>query len=375
MGKYDRRDFIKQSTLLTTGVLSAPLIACGPSVNETAAKIIQPDKKLGVALVGLGYYSTSELAPALQLTEHCALKGIVTGSPEKIPIWQEKYGISDSNIYNYDNMHEIADNDEIDVVYIVVPTGLHMKYAVIAAEAGKHVWCEKPMALDVPQCERIIKACDQNKVKLSIGYRVQHEPNMQEIIRLTKEKVFGDVTAIHAAAGYSGGTGSSWRFRKELGGGALYDMGVYTINAIRHASQMEAVAVISAQHSTNRPDTFFEVDETTEYVLDLGDGVTASGKTSVGESVNILQVSCTNGSYMLSPMQSYNGIKGERSDGVKIFTPIENQQALQMDHDAIAIKNDQHVLVPGIDGLRDIAVVNAIQRSAQIGERVEVNVG
>ena len=96
------------------------------------------------------------MAPALQLTKHCELRGIVTGSPAKVPIWQEKYGISDTHVYNYENMHEIADNDDIDVVYIVVPTGLHAKYAVIAADAGKHVWCEKPMALDVAQCQSII---------------------------------------------------------------------------------------------------------------------------------------------------------------------------------------------------------------------------
>lgn len=361
-----RRKFISSSALISAGISAVPLLGCSP-------KPVLPKKDvLGVALVGLGYYSRDLLAPALQLTKHCELRGIVTGSPEKVQVWQEQYDIPDANVYDYDNMHQIANNEDIDVVYIVVPTGLHAKYAIIAADAGKHVWCEKPMALDVDQCQSIIDACAKNDVRLSIGYRCQHDPNMQEIIRLTKEKIFGDVVAMNAAAGYMGGVGTGWRFQKALGGGALYDMGVYTINALRHAGQLEPIAVVSAQHSTNRPEAFTEVDETTSYVLEFPDGVYGSGKTSVGEDFNILQVSCDDGSYMLSPMQTYGGLKGERTDGMIIDFPVDNQQALQMDNDALAIINNTDVLVPGIDGLRDIRIVNAIRESARLGERVEL---
>ena len=132
-----RRSFIK-----TTGlVLAASSLPVYGLYNPPR------QKKLGVALVGLGYYSRDLLAPALQLTKHCELRGIVTGSPEKIPVWQKKYGIKDANVYNYENMHQIANNPDIDVIYIVLPNSLHKKYAIIAADAGKHVWCEKPMAM------------------------------------------------------------------------------------------------------------------------------------------------------------------------------------------------------------------------------------
>src|SRR6056297_2634010 len=102
----NRRTFLKKSGLLLTA-LSLPV----PNILFAGEK-----KKLGVALVGLGGYSTHQLAPALQQTEYCELRGIVTGSPEKIPRWQEKYGISDANVYNYENMHEISKNDNIDVI-------------------------------------------------------------------------------------------------------------------------------------------------------------------------------------------------------------------------------------------------------------------
>ena len=367
---FDRRDFLKQSTFASAALL---LGACG--VKNQQSSIITTsnlDKKLGIALVGLGYYSANLLAPALQLTKHCELKGIVTGSPDKIPVWQEKYNIKDQNVYNYENMHTIADNDEIDVVYIVVPTGLHAKYAKIAADAGKHVWCEKPMALNVEQCQSIIDACAKNKVYLSVGYRMQHQPNMQTVIEYAKTKPYGDIKSMFAYAGYSGGGGTGWRFQKDLGGGALYDMGVYTINGIRHAMQEEPILVRNAKQFTTRPDLFTEVDETSEYELVFPSGVVATGKTSVGNNYNHLKVTCEKGWYELSPMQSYSGVKGQTSDGKPLNKYIENQQARQMDDDALAMKNKQSVLVPGIDGLRDIRIVNAIQEAARTKREVKI---
>ncbi|HBX65288.1 MAG TPA: glucose-fructose oxidoreductase, partial [Balneolaceae bacterium] len=183
--RYSRKDFFKKTGSLIAG---ASLVAGFPN-------IIIPRKKdkLGVALVGLGSYASGLLAPGLQMTQHCELKGIVTGSPHKIPRWQERYGIADGNVYNYQNMHEVANNDEIDVIYIVLPTGLHAKYAIIGAEAGKHVWCEKPMTKTVDDCQALINAANKSKVQLTIGYRMQHEPNTQTIIKYGKEKTYGAV--------------------------------------------------------------------------------------------------------------------------------------------------------------------------------------
>ncbi|MDH3649877.1 MAG: Gfo/Idh/MocA family oxidoreductase, partial [Saprospiraceae bacterium] len=209
-----RRTFLKQAGSLT--------------LASTFPHIMIPQTKtnLGVALVGLGYYSRDLLAPALQLTKHCHLAGIVTGSPEKVPVWQEKYGIKDRNVFNYENMHSIAENDDIDVIYIVLPTGLHSQYAVMAAETGKHVWCEKPMARTAKECEDMIGACRKNKVKLAIGYRMQHEPNTQTVIGYAKSKPFGKIQQVMAEAGYREGRSDHWKQNKALGGGAMYDMGV-----------------------------------------------------------------------------------------------------------------------------------------------------
>lgn len=357
-----RRQFLKQSaSLLAVSTLGFP-------------SIIMPrqDRKLGVALVGLGGYSSGRLAPGLQQTEHCELRGIVTGSPEKIPVWQERYGIPDQNVYSYDTIEQIADNDDIDVVYIVTPPGLHARDAIKAAEAGKHVWCEKPMAMNEAECQAIIDAARKNGVQLTIGYRMQHEPNTQTIIRYGQEETYGAVTAVATGAGYNGAhrDPTNWRRIGRLGGGALYDMGVYPINAARYATGLEPVAVKGRQWSERTP-MYSDVDEFTEFELEFPNGVIARGETSFGKSANYLDVTAADGWYRLRPFQLYSGVQGETSDGTQLPPDPNHQQARQMDDDALAIKENRAPLVPGEEGLADIRIVAAIMESSrQDGARI-----
>lgn len=364
----DRRNFIKKTAIgaATIGLTSASLTNCFSQNKQD---------KIGVALVGLGYYSTDLLAPALQMTEHCYLAGIVSGSPDKAARWQKKHNIPDSNVYNYENFDSIADNDDIDVVYIVLPPFLHKEYVIRAAEAGKHVWCEKPMAMNAAECEAMIKACADNNRQLTIGYRMQHEPNTQEIIRFGREKTYGDVRLISAAAGFSNGWKKwtdHWKLEQAKGGGAMYDMGVYCLNAARYVTGQEPIAVF-AQEFNNDPVKYQKADMTTNFQLEFPDGVIANCTTSIGMNVNYLNVTASNGAYSLSPFQAYSGIQGNTSDGTLLNKVVPNQQTRQMDDNALAILNDTTVLVPGEEGLKDIRVVEAIQKSAREGCRVLIN--
>ncbi|MEM8906270.1 MAG: Gfo/Idh/MocA family oxidoreductase [Bacteroidota bacterium] len=367
MKKMNRRTFLSVSATVVGG-LSLPLVGTSQFSWNAAKK----PKQIGVALLGLGSYSTYQLAPALLQTQHCYLAGIVTGSPEKIPTWQQRYGIKDRNVYTYDSMHEIANNEEIDVIYIVTPTGTHAQFAIAAAKTGKHVWCEKPMAMTVEECTAIIKACEQNRVGLTIGYRMQHEPNTRTMMSYVTQPPFGKIKRIDAQAGYGGGGGSGWRFQRKMGGGALYDMGVYTVNGMRYASNLFPKRVLSARQYTNRPRLFKEVDETTEYVLEFKNGLKGYGKTSVGESCNLLKVTCETGHYELSPMQSYGGVRGRRSDGVLLNKHIDNQQARQMDDDALALLEGHTMMITGEEGLQDIRIIEAIIQSAAEGRSIEI---
>ncbi|MGC1242004.1 MAG: Gfo/Idh/MocA family oxidoreductase [Chryseosolibacter sp.] len=357
-----RRRFIK-------GTL-AGMAGMAISAQDVFANIIVPqERKLGVALVGLGYYSTDLLAPALQLTENCYLAGIVTGTPEKAERWKQQYKIPDRNIYNYDNFASLANNPAIDVIYIVLPPSMHAEYSIKAANAGKHVWCEKPMAMTAAECQSMIDAARKNKVQLTVGYRMHHEPNTQKIMGFARDLPYGKLQDLTASAGYRESRTNHWKQIKAMGGGVMYDMGVYPLNAARYSAGMEPIGV-TARASTTRPEIYHEVEETMEFDLEFPGGATAKCETSFGKGMNDLRVNFKSGSYTLSPFQAYSGINGETSDGKKLNAHIPNQQAKQMDDDAIAIVKKSKPLVPGEEGLKDIRIVEAIYRSVKEKKRI-----
>ena len=361
----NRRKFIKQTMAAAGGVTMAL-----PAFSNILFQ--QSKKKLGVALVGLGYYSTDLLAPSLQLTEHCELVGIVTGTPAKAEKWKQQYNLADKNIYNYQNFDSIANNPAIDIIYIVLPPSMHLEYTMRAAKAGKHVWCEKPMAMNETECKSMIDACNQNKVTLSIGYRVHHEPNTQKIIQFRKDLTYGKVLSVDVAAGYFDPRTNHWKQQKKMGGGVMRDMGVYPLNAARYATGLEPIAV-TAYASTTRPEIYTEVEETMNFDLEFKDGITAKCEASFGKGMNLLKVNCAKGWYTLSPFQGYSGNKGETSDGKILNATLPNQQAKQMDDDALSIMNKTPMLVPGEEGLKDLRVVDAIYRS--VVEKKKVIIG
>ena len=365
MYAQSRRDALKKIVAGSGIILLSP--------NSLLATPRKKDR-LGVALVGLGYYSTDLLAPALQQTKHCYLAGIVTGTPAKAEAWKKKYNIPDKNIYNYQQFDSIANNPDIDVVYVVLPPSMHKEYTIRAANAGKHVWCEKPMAMTEKECQEMIDACRKNKRSLAIGYRLQHEPNTQEWRRIVQQKLLGKVKQVNCAAGYRDNRTDHWKQKKEMGGGVLYDMGVYAIQGARLGTGMEPVAVVSAKTSTTRPEIYKNgLDETTVATLEFPGGVIADIKTSFGENINFLDITCEKGIIKMSPYSAYNGQKGTSPLG-EIHHPyqVPFQQAKQMDDDAQAIMQGKPMQVPGEEGLRDIRLVEAIYRSAASGKRVNV---
>lgn len=358
--KNQRRRFIKNLSAVSLAAFLPIVLKANTAQN----------KKLGIALVGLGYYSKDLLAPALQLTEYAELKGIVTGSPEKIPFWKEKYNLEDKNIYNYQNFDEIAKNPDIDIIYVVLPPSMHREYVERAAKAGKHVFCEKPMAPTVADCKAMILACEKAKVKLAIGYRCQHDPNIQAYRKITKSKKFGKVVEVTSKAAYTEGRTNHWKQIKALGGGVMGDMGVYAIQGARMATGMEPIAV-TALASTTRPEIYKEVEETVEYTLEFPGGIKAKCLSSFGQNANSLEIKYEKGWVKMAPQSGYLGNKGEASDGTKIDFPLKNQQTKQIDDDCLAIMNNTKLIATGEEGMRDIKIVEAILKSAsQNGKRV-----
>src|ERR1044071_6045438 len=150
--EHPRRDFLRNATLGVAGVAASATI---PGMATLTARAADPDKKLGFALCGLGSLSTNQIAPALRKTRNCRLAGIITGTPAKAEKWKAQYNIPDKNIYNYETMPRLADNPDIDVIYVVTPNALHAEHTVKAAKAGKHVLSEKPMEVSVAKCREM----------------------------------------------------------------------------------------------------------------------------------------------------------------------------------------------------------------------------
>lgn len=369
MKKLSRRSF---NTALTFGVgamIQMPK-ACAMGEEETR-------KKLGIALVGLGTYSTYELAPSLLETKHCRLAGIVTGTPAKAKEWAEKYNLPQENIYNYENFDSIIDNEEIDIVYVVLPNAMHAAFCIRAAKAGKHVICEKPMAVSVEECDAIIDACEKAGVKLSVGYRLHSEPYTKEVKRFVKEKTFGNVRYVSADAAYNSTTNpEQWRLKKALsGGGALMNMGVYAIQSTIYGTGMNPISVRAQEFST-RPDYFNDTDETITAQLEFPDGVLGNIYTSHNANINRLNVSCDKGWFELNPANNYGPLSGRTSEGKEIKFPHQRQQALQMDDFAQHILKGTVNLVPGEMGKRDMIIVEAIYESIKMGGKtIDLDLG
>ncbi|MEZ4773533.1 MAG: Gfo/Idh/MocA family oxidoreductase [Bacteroidia bacterium] len=328
-------------------------------------------KKYGVALVGLGNYSNILLGPAFAHSQNCYLAGIVTGTPSKATEWAAKHHIPSGNIYNYETFDKIADNPDIDIVYIVLPNFLHAEYTIRAAKAGKHVICEKPMALNVRECEAMIEACDKAGKLLSIGYRLHFEPHHQEVMRLGKEKPYGPINLIESSLGYHLADPTLWRLdKKKGGGGAIMDLGVYAIQGARYVVGEEPVS-ITAQGILRDKSRFRDIYETIFFQMNFPGGEVANCSTTYSSYVDRLYVSCYKGYFSLKPSFGGNGTEGETSDGPMTF-PVVNQQAAQMDGFAQCISENRRSPISGEEGLRDLRVIEAVLRAADTGKKIKL---
>jgi predicted dehydrogenase len=361
-----RRDFIRTSTLAAA---SLPFIGA----LSSCARADEPGRKINFALAGLGNLSTHQIAPALQKTKFCRLAGIVTGTPAKAEKWKAQYNIPDKNIYNYDTMEKMADNPDIDVVYVVTPNALHAEHTLKAAKAGKHVLCEKPMEVSVEKCRQMIDACKLAGRQLAIGYRLHFEPNNLECVRLAREKVFGNLKLIEADFGFRIGNPDQWRLNRALsGGGPLMDVGIYALQATRYISGEEPICV-SAISTVTDPVKFKDVEESIMWQMKFPGGVIASCNSTYNfNGMDRYKAFAENGWFELDPAYGYDGIHGRRSDGQEISLPAIDQFAAEMDDFAQCILNNQPTKVPGEEGLRDLKIMMAIYEAARTGKTVNL---
>jgi predicted dehydrogenase len=367
-----RRDFLQKLSVTAVGypfLSSATHLAGQPNQLDIAEGPV-----LRVALLGLGSYA-NRVADAMKDCKRAKVTGLISGTPQKIKDWQQRYGVPDQNCYNYENFDRIRDNKEIDAVYIITPNSLHHPQTLRVAKAGKHVICEKPMAINAKEGREMVDACKRAGVHLLIGYRMHFEPKTLEVVRMRREGELGKILFFQGLSGFRIGDSNQWRMKKELaGGGAMMDIGIYSINGARYMVGEEPVWV-TAQETKTDPQKFKPgVDETITFQLGFPGGAVASCLSTY--SMNGLDKFYLNGEKGFAEMQpstGYGPIKGRTHKG-ELNQPHITHQTLQMDEMAQIILDGKKPVVPvdGEEGLKDMKIIDAIYEAVKTGKKVKL---
>lgn len=364
-----RRDFL-QKLAGSFIAWNLPVLASADNNNFFSSAYEGP--VLRVAILGLGSYG-NRVAEAMQSCKKAKLTGLISGTPSKIKTWQAKYNIPDSNCYDYTNFDRIKDNPEIDAVYVITPNSLHHSQVIRVAKAGKHVICEKPMAVNAKEGQEMIDACKKANVKLLVGYRMHFEPKTLEIIRMRKEGELGKILFFQGLCGFRIGDPTQWRLNRQLaGGGAMMDIGIYAINGARYMVGEEPVWV-TAQETKTDPVKFKEgVDETIQFQFGFPSGAVASclSTYSMG-NLDRFFLNAEKGFAELFPSTGYGPIKGRTNKG-ELTQPHNTHQTIQMEEMADIILQNKQPLVPvdGEEGLRDLKIIDGIYLAVKTGKKV-----
>ncbi len=355
VNSLNRRSFTKLSAFAVAGS-ALPLRA-------------QSQAPLRFAAVGLGDISDMFMK-ACSLSKNCKVTGLVSGhADQKAPKYEAMYGISPKSVYTYENFDEIAHDKNIDAVYIGLPNSMHADYTVRAAKAGKHVLCEKPMAISSAECRTMTDACRHANVKLMIAYRLHYDPTWIRIRDMVRSGAVGDLQGFQG--GFYGQKLDGWRLdRKLAGGGSLLDLGIYPLNAIRWISGEEPTSYTAQVSTMLKGARFASVEESIEFTMKFPSGILASSGCSYGEDGGAyLSIDGTKGSILVRPAFFYEGLKysGTTTNGpVAEASPGKSpyQFTLEADYFADCVRNNTDPITGGDEGLKDMLAIEAIYRAA-----------
>jgi predicted dehydrogenase len=334
---------------------------------------MRPAAQIRYAVVGLGHIAQVAVLPAFAHARNSALRALVSDDPVKRKKVGKKYNVD--RTFSYDEYEKCLNSGEIDAVYIALPNNLHREFAVRAARAGVHVLCEKPMAVTEQECEEMIHAANSSRVKLMVAYRLHfEEANLRamEIVqsgKLGQARVFSSLFSMQVKQG-------NIRLKRELGGGTLYDIGIYCINAARSLFRAEPIEVFAFSVSDDDK-RFREVDEMTSAVLQFPGDRLASFTCSFGAAeTSAYSVVGTKGELRVEPAYEYIGdlkhrltINGKARE--RTF-PQRDQFAPELIYFSECINKGLDPEPSGDEGLADVRVIRALYRSAEVGRPLKL---
>ncbi len=368
-----RRDFAKLGTL-TLAARFAPAIHAQASPAQQGVPTDRSSslgRKVGYAVIGLGRIAGHFLSAA-GLTTNSQVTALVSGHRDKADRIAAQYGVPSSSIYNYENFDQIAHNPSVDAVYVALPNSMHAEYTIRAARAGKHVLCEKPMSTNVAEAEQMIAVCKAAHVKLMIAYRCHYEPTNLKAIRVIRDGALGQVQAIESSFGFNMGP-NEWRTSKKLaGGGPLYDVGIYSLNACRYLTGEEPSAISAYASTIDHDPRFAEVEENVSWTMRFPSGILATCSTTYGTNMpGYYHVYGSKGWLQVDNAFVYEGLRLRAEFG---DTKIDEQNpardpshfVAEAEHFSGCVQNNFEPKSDGEEGLRDMRYITEIYRSAGI---------
>jgi predicted dehydrogenase len=324
------------------------------------------------AVVGLGHIAQVAVLPAfVHARRNSRLVALVSGDPSKLRTLKKKYRVEHTCSYEeYD-----ACLEQVDAVYIALPNSMHAEYTIRAARAGVHVLCEKPMAVTVDECQRMIDACRDNNVKLMIAYRLHFEEINLRVIDLVRRGRIGDPKFFNSSFAMTVRR-NDIRTKREMGGGTLYDIGVYCINAARYLFRAEPkeVTAISVNSGTAK---LADIDESTGALLRFEGERLAAFVTSFNSAdVGSYRIVGTKGQLHVDPAYEYaEGLEYELTvNGKTTRKKIgkRDQFGPELLYFSDCILKERMPEPSGEEGLQDVRIVQALYESAETGKAVSL---
>lgn len=365
-----RRDFARLGTMgLAAGVL--PRIEAQTGGGQ-AGGAQAGGGRIGYCVIGLGEIAKHFMG-GVGMSEHARITGLVSGHRDKAERIAAEAGVPKDSIYSYEDMDRMRDNKTIDAVYVALPNSMHAEYTIRSAKAGKHVLCEKPMASTVAEAEQMIAACKAANVKLMIAYRLQYEPFHLEAIQMIRSGSIGEMQSIQSAFGFNAPKGA-WRLDKKLaGGGPLFDVGIYSLNATRYLTGEEPAEFRAFVSTRDHDGRFDSMEENMSWITKFPSGVLASCSTTYGASMpGFFRVNGSKGWIEMNPGFGYDGVRMRASlagkEEVDKTNPEKDptQFRREADHFADCIRENKTPKSSGEEGLRDMRHMVAIYRAAGV---------
>jgi len=321
---------------------------------------------LGTAKIGRA------LAPAIVASEYARAYGVASRSRDKAETYARENGFERS----YRSYQALLKDPDVDVIYNPLPNHLHCEWTIRALEAGKHVLCEKPMALNVAECRRMIAAAERNRRLLMEAFMYRLHPQTLRIQELIGESAIGEVRVIRAGFGFSlNESAKNVRLVKRMGGGCLMDVGCYCVNAMRTFFRAEPTQVVGRAERGK----ISGVDMTFGGLLMFPEGrlgvFSSSFQTVLDWGVEI--VGTLGRISVPSPWKPDGRLASFvlEANGKKKTVQIKNGGGIyycEVDHFSRCILEGKPLALPPEEGLKNMRVIQALYDSARRGRAVRV---